>query len=442
MKQVDFRSWASRRTSVVILVAVLARADIADAQGTSSQASVDPLHLSASNLTPSPPVGLLPEPRILTEGINFAVGLMGEGPRVDGQLIKQGWYPELSNMITGAGFVSIGPGYRWLRFDGEAVVDVSSAVSWHFYKMAQARLEFFDLADGRVVAGGQLMWQDQTQIKYFGVGPDSVEADKSQYRMTYATAVSYVSTYPASWLEIGGEFAYLNSPDIREAAGTFKPDLPDTSQQFPNDPAVSLSSQPDFLRSEAFIAADTRDHRSYTTSGLYYRAAVTSFKDMSDSPFSFLQYEAEATHFIPVTHRNWILALRGWIVGSDVPAGNDVPFYMLPSLGGHNTLRGFANYRFHDRYLLSANAESRFAIFEHLDAALFVDAGNVAPRVADLNLNKVDVGAGLQLHTPRATFLRFDFAYGNEGWKFFLRTSDPIRLSRPVRRSAVIPFAP
>jgi hypothetical protein len=425
-----------------MLATVLGAADVVEGQAINSNATVDPLQLSTSSVTPSPSVGLLPEPRFLTEGINFAVGLFGEGRRVDGRRVKEGWYPELSNMTSGAGWVSIGPGYRFLPFGGRAIVDLSSAVSWHFYKMAQARLEFFDLADSRIAVGAQVMWQDQTQIRYFGVGADSLKANESLYRMTHADAVGYVAIRPGDWLEIGGELGWVHSPDIRSAGGTFKPDLPDSPPLFPDDPAMSLSSQPDFLRGEASITADTRDHRYYPTSGLFYRAAVTTFRDQSDGTFSFLQYEGEAAHFIPVAHRNWILALRGWIVASDVPGGNDVPFYMLPSLGGHNTLRGYQNYRFHDRYLLAANAESRFAIFEHLDGAVFVDAGNVAPRASDLNLRKVDVGGGLRLHSARATFARFDFAYGDEGWNFVVRTSEPFLLSRQIRRTAGIPFSP
>jgi hypothetical protein len=39
---------------------------------------------------------------------------------------------------------------------------------------------------------------------------------------------------------------------------------------------------------------------------------------------------------------NWTLALHGRKVFSDAPAvGPSVPFFLMPSLGGHNTLRGY-----------------------------------------------------------------------------------------------------
>ena len=46
----------------------------------------------------------------------------------------------------------------------------------------------------------------------------------------------------------------------------------------------------------------------------------------------------------------------------------------------------------------------------HLDLAVFADAGNVARRPRDLNLDKQSYGAGLRLHTRRDTFAMLDVA--------------------------------
>src|SRR6185436_7516162 len=145
---------------------------------------------------------------------------------------------------------------------------------------------------------------------------------------------------------------------------------------------------------------------------------------------------------IPLNGKTWILALHGWSVFSDVPLGHQIPFYLLPSLGGNNTLRDYHTGQFHDNHLLVANAESRVAIFPHLDAALFFDAGNVANRYTDLNLAKTSYGAGLRLHNDNTTLGRIDVAYGAQGWKFVLRTSEPLRLARTRKQVASVPFRP
>jgi outer membrane protein assembly factor BamA len=137
-----------------------------------------------------------------------------------------------------------------------------------------------------------------------------------------------------------------------------------------------------------------------------------------------------------------VLAFHGWLVGSRTAQGHSVPFYLEPSLGGHNTLRGVTDYRFHDRNMLLATAEARLALFDHVDGALFVDAGNVGPRVRDLDLAKRAYGVGVRIHSYRATFGRFDVAHGAEGWRFLFRLNDPIHLSRLSKRTAAAPFAP
>ncbi len=52
------------------------------------------------------------------------------------------------------------------------------------------------------------------------------------------------------------------------------------------------------------------------------------------------------------------------------------------------------------------------------------------------------MGAGLRMHTNRATLARMDVAHGSEGWRVVFRTSDPLHLSRLSHRIALIPFVP
>jgi hypothetical protein len=260
--------------------------------------------------------------------------------------------------------------------------------------------------------------------------------------MRYTDVVGYAEFQPSGWPAIGAEVGWLHQPKLSSPAGTFKPDLPVAMDIFPDDPGAALSSQPHFLHSEAYLTVDTRDYPSHPARGGFYRLAWMAFSDRSTDTFSFHQYEAEAAHFLPLADNNWILGFRAWTVLSDVAGDRDVPFYLLPSLGGHNTLRGYSNLRFHDRNTMVVGAESRLAIFQHMDWAVFVDAGNVAPRAGDLDLRKVSYGSGLRIHTGRATLARFDVAHGSDGWSVVVRTSDPFRLSRSRHHVPTVPFFP
>ena len=383
--------------------------------------------------------GLLPEPAAIGRAIEIGTRVVTSG---DGGAMKNGLYPELGDMVTGAGWISGGPGYRhWLSGD-RVFVDSSAAVSWRAYKMAQARLELPTLAHSRVSAGVQARWQDLTQVTYFGEGPDSAETARSEYRLRTGNVVGYSIYRPVQWLAIDVRIGWLAPPAIDEPVGTFKRGHPATSEVFPDDPVFALEEQPAYIHGESSITADTRNEKAYPTSGGVYRTALARYSDRAADRFTFERYEAEAAQLIPWQAGRTVFALHGWLVGTSTGTAQQVPFYLLPSLGGANTLRSYTEYRFHDRALLVLNAEARVALFAHVDAALFVDAGNVAPRVAELNLDRTSYGIGVRVHTRRTTFGRLDIAHGDEGWRFVFRLHDPFRFGRLARRTAAVPFVP
>jgi hypothetical protein len=383
--------------------------------------------------------GLFREPRFIDEGLEFAGRMLATG---DGGEVKNGFYPELGNMVTGAGWISAGPGYRHWLFGDRAFVDASAAISWRAYKMAQARFELPKLARSRVQVGSQVRWQDLTQVSYFGTGADSIKDNRTEYRMKSLNAVGYATMRPVQWLAINGRLGWLTGPELLPPAGSFSRDNPGTEEIFFNEPVYAFAEQPDFLYGEASVMADSRDHRGYPTRGGVYRATWSTFSDRDFNTFSFQRYEAEAAHFLPFFRDTLVVALHGWLVGTERDADQHVPLYLMPALGGHNTLRGYSDYRFHDRNLAVVNAETRIAVFEHIDAALFFDAGNVAAAFDELDLEKTSYGFGVRVHSRTATFARIDVGRSVEGWTLTFRLNDPFRLARATRRTAPIPFAP
>ena len=386
--------------------------------------------------TTTPTTGLFKEPVLLTSGINYAIKKFDS----DDQRNKSGFYVELSNMITGSGWISAGPGYRQWVFKDKAFYDASAAVSWHFYQMAQTRFEAPDLTKLHIQLGVQAMYQDQTQINFFGIGPDSPDV-KTQYRLKSTDTVAYASITPWTDWTLSGEAGYLFNPKVSTPSGTFRPDVPTTQEVFPDVPGV-LFGQPNYVHAQAAFTGDTRDYRGHPTRGGVYRISADSVNDQDTGLFTFRQYQAEVLQLMRVTGPNWVLAFHGWAVNSDVKTNHQVPFYFMPSVGGVTSLRSFENYRFHDLNSLLVNAESRWALYRHMDVALFVDAGNVAPIFTDLNINHTSVGAGLRFNAEHTNFARLDVAHGSEGWQVFFRTGDFFRLGRLTRRVADIPFVP
>ena len=82
------------------------------------------------------------------------------------------------------------------------------------------------------------------------------------------------------------------------------------------------------------------------------------------------------------------LAFHGWTVYSNPSEDFNFRSTCCQNMGGNRTNRAFHNFEFHDNSLLVLQAESRFAVWSHVDAALFVDAGNVASHYGDLDLGQ------------------------------------------------------
>ena len=352
--------------------------------------------------------GFVPEPALIWRVALFADRHLGKGD------LTNGYYPDLSQAVPGTK-LSIGPGYRhWYKKDA-VFVDGSAVLSLNNSRRLQARLELPKIARSRIEAGVQARWQDSRDIPVFESGSLSLESSKSEYRLRGGQIASYVKFRPVKWMALGVEASRLTT---------------------------KISDDPDrhFVPVGVSFTIDGRDFIDNPTRGGLLRASATKFDGLEDGTFDFTQYEGQAAGFLPIADGRIVLAVHGWAVTAD--EFENVPFYLQPSIGGPNTLRSFAANRFRDRNMLVTNAELRFALMTHMQLAVFADAGNVAPRVTDLNLDHRSYGVGLRLHTRRQTFAVVDAAHGHEGWRVFLRLEDPLSLSRLLRRGVRAPFVP
>jgi hypothetical protein len=109
-----------------------------------------------------------------------------------------------------------------------------------------------------------------------------------------------------------------------------------------------------------------------------------------------------------------------------------VPFYLLPTLGGRDTLRGFIEGRWRDRAAWHGSAEYRFWVIprgvpitrniriERIGLAAFYDVGAVSPTWPDIFSSRVShsYGAGVRIGLERAAVFRLDFGFSTERFNF------------------------
>jgi len=172
-----------------------------------------------------------------------------------------------------------------------------------------------------------------------------------------------------------------------------------------------------YLHPQVTVAFDSREAPGYARRGGFYGVTAHDFAD-PDHRYGFTQLDYEAIQHVPILREAWVLSFHGLVSTTGTKSGEEVPFFMLPSVGSGSTLRGFSSWRFRERNSLLLQAEWRIMVNRFIDTAVFYDAGKVTAHTSDLNLDhlKNDYGIGLRLHGPFATPLRIDFAKSNEGF--------------------------
>ena len=319
-------------------------------------------------------------------------------------------------VAEGAGFGG-GGGYR-LGHERRDLT-VMGAISLSQYWVAEARFRALKLAGGRisteVVVGGL----SQPREDFFGLGPDSSLDDRTTYAVDTASAGGVVNISLTPWLTATAGATYLR-PELGPGED---PRFPTTDQIFTDDQAPGLTNQPDFLQSRIALAIDTRDPRGSARAGGRYQAAFQHYADRDAGHNTFQRTTVELEQFIPFWNEGRVIALRVIADHTDPSAGNEVPFYYQPTLGNSNTLRAYRTQRFRDRSSLLLQAEDRYEINPFLMAAVFGDAGQVAPDWDSFAMSefRTDVGFGLRFGSENGVALRTDLAFGDEGPRFHIR---------------------
>ena len=306
-----------------------------------------------------------------------------------------------------------GAGYRGVLGD-VARFNVGGAWSIKNYTLAEGAIAI-PFADERFDIGAFARWRDGTQFPFYGLGDDSLKAQRTSYALQAVDLGGRATFRPSRWFSIGAGAAAML---VENSDGTGR--FSSIETVFDPNTAPGLFARPDYLHAEATAAIDWRESDGYTRRGGYYAVTVQRYDDRSGDLYTFNEVEADVRQFIPLLNEHWVIALRGQVRTTDAESGQQVPYFLMPYLGGSTTLRGYSDGRFRDRHALLLSAEYRWIPGRVLDMALFFDAGKVEARRTDLDFEdlRTSYGIGARFHAPLATVLRTEVAHGREGFEF------------------------
>jgi hypothetical protein len=323
----------------------------------------------------------------------------------------------VGGMRPGQG-VALGVGYRRSDLLGEKVGFRSTVRGTpQFAWMADLQLYFPPLYTERAFFDIYTRYEYSPQMDYYGEGPTSSLDDRSSFRLEDLRLEMRGGWRVGRHLNIGGVAGgYFASTGSGKRSG-----IPSIEDEFDPSTVPGLFVDGEFVKTGVFVEVDWRDNPGGPRFGGYYKLEWMHYWDVTTADkYNFRMLDGRIDQYWPYANRTRVFALhvRGTYGFTD--EGQEIPFYLQPTLGGNDDLRGFRNYRFYANNRFNVNFEHRWHSFAGMDVALFVDAGKVSNDAQTLYNEdlRVNGGIGFRFKFAETVIMRIDQAYGNEGYRF------------------------
>ena len=273
-------------------------------------------------------------------------------------ITRDGVYAKIGTLTTGSG-TAFGAGYRSRRFLGRDYgFDAWAGGSLTAYWETEARLQVPVIGNGRLLLNVAGRYRDYPREDYFGLGPDSTRSSFADFRLRGPTVDVRADARVAGPVSIIGGAQYIH-PLVSDGKD---PSLPSISSVFDETTAPGLDSS-------AQLRARPRHHRRRLPPAAQrppWRLVPRRVQSFRRPRRAGLLLRAARHRPAPVRRaccRNAASSSRARIVSTSEPSsGQTVPFYLMPTLGGNETLRGFRAYRFRGPHAMLLQGEYRFEI--------------------------------------------------------------------------------
>jgi hypothetical protein len=374
------------------------------ASNTSSraQAVIDAEQEKAKHLEPQEP------PRGERKFDHIETDILDRIFNANGPSLKFGGIP------TGGGF-SLGPQYT--RQDL-----LADHLTWNTFIVGSTRkwygggssFDFHGLANGHLEFRTDGGYQNSASVWYFGEGPDSSKSNKTDFDREFTTAhFSALGHFFDQKLTVGytvgGLLVHVGPGDLSST--------PTTEKLFTEADTPGLAQQANFVTGTTTVQLDFSRVGFSNPEGLQIEADDSQFFDQSGLQANFHLLETQATYYQPLTNGTRTVIFRVRNETAFAENNQTVPFYLQPTLGGPDDLRGYDRYRFYADGNSVATVEYRWSISQTLEMAVFGDGGNVYQRPGLIGFRDLrgDGGFGLRFKNKQTTVMRFDVGFSPEG---------------------------
>ncbi len=333
-----------------------------------------------------------------------------------------GFRATLGGLVPGGGF-AVGPEFfRQDLANGNVFIRTSAQTSAKEYERADFNIGTSRYVKHRVFFDFYTVYHNYPGINYYGPGPLSRKSSRSDYRLEDTSIDGAFGGRPMPYWKVGisGGYLFQNigpGTDSRYVS---------SEKIFTPTQAPGIDRQSNYLRGGVFTHIDYRDNPDGPRRGGNYLVRYDYYSDQNVNLHDFRRLSVDLQQYFPFFNECRIIALRGMTTLTYTNTGQTVPFYLQPTLGGSEDLRGFRAFRFTDNNVMLLSGEYRWQVFAGLRMALFADAGKVFPRRSQLNFHDLEIseGVGFRFNIRDNVFMRIDAGFSREGARIWFKFND------------------
>ena len=246
---------------------------------------------------------------------------------------------------------------------------------------------------------------------YYGIGIEQGDQDLNHHEFKeqlYSFKPRWMTEIASNYfIGVGADFIYTTADSLELVA-----------TEAPVDSSTLL---PDNFSSGVVVTSiyDSRDYRLNATKGWLFQVDAGLYQN--DQFDSFSTYNIELANYIDLGSTPGLIA---WQVQGHLTSG-DVPWNLLPDLGGSDAMRGYIRGRYRDEQMMMGQVEYRLPVFQRYGMVFWGAVGSVAPKVSELTDTLLTAyGTGFRFKIKDNINLRFDVGVGENETNFYLNVNE------------------
>ncbi|QIR15909.1 BamA/TamA family outer membrane protein [Shewanella aestuarii] len=278
------------------------------------------------------------------------------------------------------------------------------------YGVEVENMTFFNQGKQRLLLDVEL--HNEAAVYYGqGIEQGNIDANRHEFdEQLYSVKPRWMTEIASHYfIGIGADFIYASANELEHMA-----------TQTPVDPSDLL---PNNFSSGLVITSiyDSRDYRLNATKGWLFQVDAGFYHN--DTSSSFSTYNIELANYIDLSSVS-APGLIAWQVQGHFTDG-DVPWNLLPTLGGSSAMRGYIKGRYRDEQMMMGQIEYRLPVFQRYGMVFWGAVGSVAPQISQLTDELLTAyGTGFRFRVKDNINLRLDIGVGENETNFYLNVNE------------------